>query len=228
MFNLFQDSDRPTPTSSSIRTIEVKRRDGIQPGSSEYTDARGLLGARKVAMVDNSMAMADAKALFEINTNSSIATKKAAIGNLYKSLPDYSIKNSGCRGLDYVSPSKGNLFGRLRRWLDEDYIVIEVSTLYKIITVLNLLLMISVIVMAYLMWYNACTMQVVSTNGEPVSPHLAMFIKVVNDYISPILGGIVFVYGTWRVVKRTTAECMPSTAPGRPAGPRAVQIMPAA
>jgi hypothetical protein len=186
-----------------------QRRNDMRMDSPDYSAAGQIRVVRRDGIVQGSPAMDDANALCEINLNSSVETKRAAVGNLYRSLPDYSIKNANCSGLDLISPKTDNFWGRVRRWIAEDYFIVEVSTVYKAITVLNVLLTVCVLVMAYLMWYNGCAMQVVSTtSGETPSPSLKSFIHVVNDYITPALSAIVMTYATWRVFKRTTAECI--------------------
>ena len=168
---------------------------------------------RRNAMTINSPEMADADALTEFNINSSLDTKRKAIENLYKTLPDYKISNSKCKNSQYISWWQNNfIFSRFKRWLDEDYYIIEVSAIYKIITVLNVLLIICVMILSYRMWSNNCTLEVVSKNNNEVDSGLKIFKVAINDWLNPIIGFIVFSYSTYRVFKRTTGEC--KTNPG--------------
>lgn len=165
---------------------------------------------RKDAITTESPAGIDASALTEVNINSSDRTRRFAISNLYKTLPDHSLKNSNCKGLEVVSPYKDNLFSRVKRWIDEDYYITEVSAFYKIITVLNVGLLICVIVLSYRLWSNNCELVVTAKAGEQVDPDSLKSLdnyKTALDYINPAISVIVFIYSSYRVFKRTTKKC---------------------
>lgn len=188
--------------------VADNRRDDITLKSASYRNARDIpVIRRRDALKQGTPGMEDVEALEEIS-KSSLLTKRAMVGNLYKNLPDYDIKNSNCKGLQYVRPSQGNFFHtRFKRWLDEDYYIIEVSSIYKIITMLNVILIICVMVLSYRMWSNNTHLEVVSNDGGEVSKELKIFKIIVNDWLNPIIGATVFLYSTWRVLKRTTGEC---------------------
>lgn len=187
----------------------VDRRNDMTIEADSYKIANEVpILRRREAIIEGSPAMADANAITEININASLDTKRATVGNLYKSLPDHSLSNSNCRGAEYISPWQDNfILSRFKRWLDEDYYIIAVTPTYKIITMLNVILIICVMILAYRMWSNDTHLEVVSNTGAEVSNGLKTFKVVVNDWLNPIIGAIVFCYSTWRVFKRTTGEC---------------------
>lgn len=169
-----------------------------------------LTPARRNAITIGSPADVDASALTEVNINSSDNTRRFAISNLYKTLPDHSLRNSNCKGLDVLNPYKDNLFSRVKRWIDEEYYITEVSVFYKIITVLNVGLLICVIVLSYRLWLNDCELVVTAKVGKEVDPDSLKSLdnyKRVMDYVNPSISVIVFIYSFYRVFKRTTKKC---------------------
>ncbi len=168
---------------------------------------------RRNAITSSSPAGVDASAVAEVNINASANTRKTAISNLYCTLPDHSLKNSNCSwfGL-FSSKENNNLWHRFKRWKDEDYFISEVSIWYKLITILNVLLLICVMVLAFRLWTNDCELAVVAKKDKVVSEEkinsLKTFKIVVNDWINPAISGLVFLYSTYRVLKRTTVPCV--------------------
>ncbi len=196
------------------------RRSAITPGSVAQKDAESLSSAsrapdaRRNALVADSPAGVDAMALNEVNTNASNNTRRDVISNLYRTLPDHSLKNSECHGWGLISPKTANdPISRLIKWKNEEYYITEVSTAYKIITVLNVLLLICVMVLSYRLWVNECVLVVQPQAGKQIDQKtmtsLSLFKSVINDWLSPSISFVVFVYSTYRVIKRTTSHCTP-------------------
>lgn len=172
---------------------------------------------RRKAVAVGDGAYKDAEAVKEMNINADDVTVRQYIENAYKyQLPDSKLGNSHCTPSQLLS-GVNNPWQRVMRWKNEDYYIVGVSTTYKFMTILNLILIIATVLLSFYVWQKKCEIKLVSKEGADTKPEeiqkLQKIHKMVGTYMSVSISILLFIYGASRVFKRTTRACHAKTSP---------------